>query len=141
MDSVKITSRGIDPFWVVSSIIHITPAQQLEYLKKLYYGQPPFSQHNISIVEKLMYEKDIKGYSVYGKRGSYTLLPENKYLGWFIGYVTKGEDVRFFVNYIQTKDLKNTKLIKAQKEIVFQILKTSNILEQLLLRSKDVMMG
>jgi len=124
MDSLKITPMGIDSFWVVSSTIRITPAQQLEYIKRLYYEQLPFSKDNIDIIKKLMYDKDIKGYKVYGKRGSYRLTGEGKYIGWYVGYLTKSDQVYFFVNYVQTDDLNHPKIVGSQKEIVFKILES-----------------
>lgn len=44
VDSFTRNKNGIDSFWVVSGKLHITPAQQLDFIQRLYYGQLPFSK-------------------------------------------------------------------------------------------------
>jgi len=124
IDSFKVTSSGTDSFWVVSGTLRITPAQQLLFIKRFYYEQLPFSKRTITIVKKLMFEKDTSGYTIYGKRGSYRLTGENKYIAWYVGYVKSKNDVYFFVNYIQSPDLNHPTIVDAQKNISFAILQT-----------------
>ena len=70
-----------------------------------------------------MFEKDTAGYTIYGKRGSYRLTGENKYIGWCVGYVNTKNDVYLFVNYIQSPYLNHPSVVNAQKNISFRILK------------------
>ena len=126
VDSFRITPFGVDSFWVVSGALCITPAQQLEYIEKLYYDQVPFSKRSMGIVKKLMFEKDTAGCKIYGKRGSYRLRGEKKYIGWFVGFIETINDVYFFVNYIQSPDLNHSTIVDAQKNIPFQIFRTLN---------------
>jgi len=121
IDSFRVTPFGVDSFWVVSGALRITPAQQLDYIERFYYELLPFSKRSVNIVKGLLFEKDTMGYKIYGKRGSYRLQGENKYIGWYVGYVEAGKDVYFFVNYIQSPDLTHPRLVDAQKNIPFRI--------------------
>jgi beta-lactamase class D len=117
-------SGSDEGFWA-GSTLKITPAQQLKFIREFYYEQFPFSKRTYRITKRLMLEKDSAGIKVYGHRGSY--LVNDKYLGWFVGYVETKSGVYFFTNYIESPNLKNKKLVDAQKEIVFKILKRLNL--------------
>ena len=84
-------------FWLGTSL-QITPAQQLNFIENFYYENPPFSKHHIETVKKIMLEKDSLGYKVFGKRGSYKIISEHKYIGWFVGFFATPDDVYFFEN-------------------------------------------
>jgi beta-lactamase class D len=129
VDSMRVTPQGKDMFWVVSGQLRITPLQQLGYIEKLYADELPFSKHNMTAIRKLMYEKDINGYQVFGKRGSYLIHGESKYIGWFVGWAKKGNDAYIFVNYVETPDLTNTAIIQGQKEIALKILESEAVLD------------
>jgi beta-lactamase class D len=127
IDSFRVTPSGVDSFWVISGTLNITPAQQLDYIEKFYTGQLPFSARSAGIVKKLLFEKDTSGYKIYGKRGSYRLNGENKYIGWFVGYLETRDDVYFFVNYIQSPNLHHPAIVDAQKNIAFRIFETLDL--------------
>jgi len=107
-------------FWLGESL-RITPAQQLSFIEDFYYERLPFSKEEFSLVKKLMAEGDSAGCKVYGKRGSYKLPAEKKYIGWFVGYIETPDDTLFFVNYIESPDMAHPRLVDAQKEIPFTI--------------------
>ena len=127
VDSFIANTKGVDSFWVVSPALKITPEQQLDFIQRFYYIQLPFSKRNIDLVKRLMLDKEGVGYKLYGKRGSYTLNTESKYIGWFTGYVQVNNNVYFFINYIQSPDLHHPSLVNAQKEIVYKILQELKI--------------
>ena len=122
IDSIRIMPSGTDSFWVVSGLLRITPEQQLNFLQRLYYDQLPVSKSSTDILKKLMLEKTGPDYKLYGKRGSYRLWGEEKYIGWFVGYVETKMDVIFLVNFIQTPNLHHPTIVEAQKKIVFNLL-------------------
>jgi beta-lactamase class D len=127
IDSFKVTPFGVDSFWVVSGALRITPAQQLEFIKRFYYEQLSFSKRSTDIVKRILFEKDTAGCKIYGKRGSYRLRGENKYIGWFVGYVETKDNVYFFVNYLQSPDLEHPRIVDAQKSIPFRIFQTLDL--------------
>ena len=120
-DTIKIENNKADTFWVVPSTLRITPAQQLRYMQQLRNEMLPFSKKNIQEVKEMMYLKEINGYKVYGKQGSYLLKTEGKYIGWLIGWVEKNDKTLFYINYLQTPDLKHPSIANAQKEIPYKI--------------------
>jgi len=121
-DTIRIENNKADTFWVVPGTLKITPAQQLKYMQQLQREDLPFSKKNIQEVKKMMYLKEINGCKVYGKQGSYSLNTEDKYIGWLIGWIEKSNKSLFYVNYLQTDDLKHPSIAKAQKEIPYKIL-------------------
>ena len=114
-------------FWLGTSL-QITPAQQLNFIENFYYENLPFLKQHVRKVKKMMLEKDSLSYKVFGKRGSYKIISENKYMGWFVGYVETSDDVYFFVNYVQSNNLNHPRLVDAQKEIPFKILRSLKLM-------------
>jgi beta-lactamase class D len=121
-------------FWI-NGLLQITPEQQLKFIERFYYEDLPFSSKAFGIVKSLM-DEDRKielGVKIFGKRGSnkvyqknkYTngLYNKNKYVGWFVGYIEDKTDVWLFVNYVESPNLNNKKIVNAQKEVVFKFMK------------------
>ncbi len=135
MSSLLDTIRGRDTFFVVPPLLHMTPLGQLDFIKRLYNNDLPFSKRTIGIVKKIMFEKEINGYLIYGKRGSYRLRNENKYIGWFIGYAERKDQTCFFINYLNSPDLNHPFMVDAQKNVFFEIFQGPQI--QKLLDSKQ----
>lgn len=90
---------GPDTYWINSSL-KISPVEQVEMLKKLYYNQFGFSPENIEAVKNsiCLYESDDG--SLYGKTGTEQINGTNV-SGWFIGYVEKEGRPYFFATNIQ----------------------------------------
>jgi len=132
----KSTSGENNRFWI-NGYLQVTAEQQLDFIEKFYYEKLPFSKQAYKVVKKLMHEDEFKELAVYGKRGSnklywrdkYTgkLYNEDKYTGWFVGYIETTNSTYFFTNYIESPDLNHPKLVSAQKEIAFKIIKALNI--------------
>ncbi len=122
----KDISGGLTEFWLQSSL-KISPREQLEFLKKFYSYQLPFSRKNIDIVKKILVLDKKKNAVMSGKTGTGWVdnvingIPVN---GWFIGYVERNHDVYFFVTNIQADN--NANSAKA-KEITLEILKDKKI--------------
>lgn len=89
-------SGGIDRFWL-SSTLKISPAEQMDLLRRLYQYQLPFSKRNIDIVKKILIQTDENGVVLSGKTGSAT----DGSLGWFIGYVERSQGTLFFVTKVE----------------------------------------
>jgi beta-lactamase class D len=121
------TSGGIDKFWLTGGL-RITPEKQIDFLRRLHDNKLPFSQRSMDIVKSIMIAKDTLGYIVRAKTGWGDQDETN--IGWFVGYVEKGDDVYYFVNCIQTKDSENKNFANARKEIVYNILDELEIINK-----------
>jgi beta-lactamase class D len=125
LDSIKIANGKTDTFWVVPGTLQISPAQQLNYMQRLRTGTLPFSRQNIQEVIEMMYLTEINGYKVYGKQGSYLLETEGRYIGWLVGWIGKHDHPIFYVNFLQTPNLRHPSIAKAQKELSYKILENA----------------
>jgi len=114
------TSGGIDRFWLDGGL-RVTPEDQISFLKRLHDNTLPFSQRSMDIVKKIMIRKDSADYMLRGKTG--WGFQDNTDIGWFVGYVEKGENVYYFANCIQCKDSTNNLFPIARIEIAEAILK------------------
>jgi len=119
------TSGGIDRFWLTGNL-RITPEQQIDFLRRLHDNKLPFSQRSIDIVKKIMTAKDTLGYVVRAKAGWGE--QDNKYIGWYVGYVETKDNVYYFTNCIQTKDFDNPDFAQTRIDIVYKILDELKIL-------------
>ncbi|MBE0572002.1 MAG: class D beta-lactamase [Ignavibacteriaceae bacterium] len=121
------TSGGIARFWL-SGGLRISPEQQIHFLRRIHDNMLPFSQRSIDIVKNIMIAKDTLGYVARAKTGWGEQNDTN--IGWYVGYVEKGNDVYYFANCIQTKNSENKEFAKARIEIVYLILKNLKILPE-----------
>ena len=112
----KNINGGIDVFWL-SGDIRISPNQQIDFLQKLYFNQLPFLQKNQEIVKKIMIVEQTPDYTIRAKTGWAARI--NKQIGWYVGYIEKGENVYFFAINI---DIKNSDDAPKRKIIVSKIL-------------------
>jgi beta-lactamase class D len=121
------TKGGIDKFWLEGGL-RISPKQQIDFLIKLHDNKLPFSQRNMDIVKEIMIVKDTLNTIVHAKAGWGQNGKED--IGWFVGYVEKGNKVYYFANCLQTTDFDNKHFGPARKEIVYDILDELNILKR-----------
>ena len=75
---------GIDLFWLNGNI-RITMQQQVEFLKKLYKNDLPFSQRSMDIVKDIMIHTKTEDYILRAKTGWAARVEPN--IGWFVGYL------------------------------------------------------
>jgi len=96
----KNINGGIDFFWLKGDL-RITPKQQIDLLVRLYNNDLPFSRKTMDIVKEIMLFEKTDSYVLRAKNGwGMQLTPQ---VGWFVGYVVKGNDVFFFANNIDIK--------------------------------------
>ena len=119
----KNINGGIDLFWLQGDL-RITPKEQINLLVRLYKNDLPFSQRTIDIVKDIMIFEKTDRYVLRAKTGwGARMIPQ---IGWFVGYVIKGNDVFFFVNNI---DIYNDKDADERIPITKDILKELNIID------------
>lgn len=114
---------GTQPFWIRGDL-RISPQQQVDFLRRLYNNQLPFSYENMQLVKELMLREQSSDRSVRGKTGWSTF--ENREVGWYVGYVEKGENVYFFALNLNAA-VGNQDFVSARVNITNKILKDLNI--------------
>jgi beta-lactamase class D len=119
------TKEQIDRFWLDTEL-QITPQQQIQFLRKLYKHELPFSKRSLSIVKDIMIVEQTPDYTLRGKTG----IVDSTYkptagIGWYVGYLTKGENVYFFATNI---DIRTKKDAAARKDVTRRCFKTIGLL-------------
>jgi beta-lactamase class D len=90
----------------------------VEFLKRLYQNDLPFSRRSMDIVKDMMVLEDADPYPLRGKTGSGRM--PSQYIGWFVGYEELEGNVIFFALNI-TSSSSEAKGSKA-KQILLDIL-------------------
>ncbi len=93
------TSGGIDRFWLDGGL-RVTPEQQIDFLKRLYSNELPFSRRSVEIVKRIMIEEEHPDYTLRTKTGWGE--QDGESIGWYVGYVTTIENVYFFATCLQS---------------------------------------
>ena len=108
-------SGGIDSFWLNGGL-RISPYQQIEFLRRLYSDDLPFSKRNLNIVKDILINEKTDEYTLRGKTG-WTVQDENG-IGWYVGYLEENDNVYFYANNIEIKkDIDAEARIHIVKEI------------------------
>lgn len=96
------TTGGIDKFWLRGGLT-ITPRQQIDFLKRLYFNKLPVTIRTHDIVKRIFIAEQTKRYTLRGKTGWAVANGIN--IGWYVGYVETKNNVYFFVNLVQNSDM------------------------------------
>ncbi|MGB5971457.1 MAG: class D beta-lactamase [Spirulinaceae cyanobacterium] len=81
--------EDIDKFWL-SGQLRITPHQQIDFLRRLYQNDLPFSQRTIDLVKEIAIAEQTPDYLLRGKTGL------TQRIGWYVGYLEQNDNVYFF---------------------------------------------
>jgi beta-lactamase class D len=92
-------SGPLNGFWLNSSL-KISADEQVEFLKRLYKEELPVSKRSISIVKDIATLEETPDYKLSGKTGGGPL-DENRFLGWFVGYLETKDNTYFFATEIE----------------------------------------
>lgn len=84
---------GLDHFWLDGDL-RISARQQVDFLRRFYSDDLPFSQRSVDIVKDLLIVEQTPDYTLRAKAG-WVVLPEYQ-LGWWVGYLEQAGDVYFF---------------------------------------------
>lgn len=109
-------SGNLDRFWLDGSL-QISADEQVEFLKRLYRGDLPFSKRSMEIVREIMIQESDASHQLHGKTGSGQM--GNLSIGWFVGYEEVEGNVYFFALNI-TSSSPEAKGSKA-REILLEI--------------------
>lgn len=93
----------VDKFWLEGEL-RITPQEQIQFLQRLYKNDLPFSERSIAIVKDIMIVEKTPEYTIRGKTGLAGSVDEvTPGVGWYVGYLEKGENVYFFATNIDVR--------------------------------------
>lgn len=106
----KGKNNGLTNSWLSSSL-EISAEEQIAFLQNLLNNQLPVSQKSHDITKNLLFLEVLDGdWKLYGKTGSgYQLNQdgsrnEDRQIGWFVGWITKGSRTIIFACYIEDKE-------------------------------------
>lgn len=92
-------SGPLNGFWLRSSL-KISADEQVDFLKRFYKEELPVSKRSINILKEIMTLEETPEYKLSGKTGGGPL-GEDRYLGWFVGYLETKESTYFFATEIE----------------------------------------
>jgi beta-lactamase class D len=117
-------SGGLDKFWLMSSIA-ISANEQVEFLLKLITNRLPFSERTVNIVKDIMTLEKNDLYVLRGKTGSGENKDKKRTQGWFVGFLTMGDNAYVFATNIEAPENANGPKAKA---ITYEILKSLKLM-------------
>jgi beta-lactamase class D len=97
----KDISGQIDSFWL-DGALRISADEQVEFLKRFYQNDLPFSQRSLTIVKTLLVLEKADSYQLSGKTGSVQRV--NIHTGWFVGYLETDGNLYFFATNLESSD-------------------------------------
>lgn len=120
-------SSTIDLFWLEGKST-VTPAQHIEFLKKLYESILPISERTEKIIKEMLILEEEDGYRLSGKTG--WAIRNGNNTGWFVGYIEAGGNVYYFATIIIPEEKFNMKLFpKIRAEITKEALRKIGIIK------------
>lgn len=99
----QLIEGDLSSYWINSSL-KISPIEQVELLKKLYYNDFGFSPENIKAVKDSIRLYSTDSGTLSGKTGTEEINGYNT-SGWFIGYIEQNDHTYFFATNIQNETL------------------------------------
>lgn len=93
-----------DRFWL-GSTLEISADEQVTFLRKLVRGDLPCSRRSLDIVRRILVLEKTDDHVLRGKTG-FTGESSGEVVGWFVGYVEKGDNTYVFALNITSADPK-----------------------------------
>jgi len=118
-------SSGLTTFWLSQSL-KISADEQVEFMRKLRSGRVPFGKRAQEVTRKVITLENNKDYTLAGKTGTAASEDNQRMiLGWFVGYVERGDASYVFACNISGEDKASG--WKAKK-LVLRVLRDRKIL-------------
>lgn len=116
------TGKDVTTFWLDGEL-RISANEQIDFLRKIYFGNLPIKKKNIDILKKIMLVEEAENYSLRAKTGWAASLKDQ--LGWYVGYIEADGKIWLFANNIQIKSKSDLVL---RKQLVIESLKLKEII-------------
>ncbi|MBL3656598.1 class D beta-lactamase [Fulvivirga sediminis] len=121
----NLSVEGYD-FWNFGGFA-VAPVDQIKMLIGLYEEKLPFSKRSFGIVKNMMVEEKTDNYTLRAKTGWTN--KDGRDIGWWVGYVEKGEEVYFFATRItKNRNEKNDQFLGCRKHITRKVLQELGVL-------------
>lgn len=91
-----------------ASTVKKSALEQIAFLKDLYLNKFQISDKTLNIVKKGLVWQTNDKYTLYAKTGLSPVDKENK-IGWFIGFVVKGDKVYFFASNVENRSFEKAR--------------------------------
>lgn len=103
----QIGREDIDKFWLQGEL-RITAQQQIQFLRRFYSNDLPFSERSLSIVKDILIVEKTSDYTLRAKSGWVGFEGEvTPQIGWYVGYLEKAGNVYFFATNIEIRNPKD----------------------------------
>ncbi|MGU3376206.1 penicillin-binding transpeptidase domain-containing protein [Chryseobacterium sp. M5A1_1a] len=114
-------------FWNFGKF-EISPVNQVEFIKKLYTEDLPFSKRNIEIVKRVMITEKTKDYTIRSKTG--WTRDNGINTGWWVGSIENNQGTYFFATrLLQSRQINNPNFGACRKEITKAVFSNLGILK------------
>jgi len=94
---MEVDSANIDYFWLKGKS-KISQFEEIDFLYRFYNSELPIAERTTVIVKRMLVRNTAKGYILSGKTG---LISGDKMIGWFVGYVVKGDNTYYFATNLE----------------------------------------
>lgn len=120
-------SHADDDFWNFGAF-KISPINQVDFLRRLYNEELPFSKENQQIVKNVMVTEQTDSYIIHSKTG---WTKENDInTGWWVGYIERNNKAYFFATrLLQDRKLNLSNFGNCRKDITRAIFKELKIMD------------
>lgn len=118
----EITPETLRWFWVLKSF-RVSAKEQVEFLRRLYLNELPFSQPNLDAVKDITVVERGEDYVLHGKTGWTT--DTDPSTGWFVGWVERGNEAHVFA---LNMDITDDSQVPARITIAKDVLKALGLL-------------
>ncbi len=119
-------SGGIDTFWL-NGKLRIAPEEQIQFLVRLYQEELPFSVPVMRTVKEIMVIEKTSEYTLRGKTGWGRNVDGAENVGWYVGYLEKGDDVYFYALNL-TAQAKDFDMISIRKKMLYDVFRDLSLL-------------
>jgi len=112
--NMVVDSSNLDLFWLEGDS-RITAMEQVDFLSRFYHSKLPISKRTEKIVKDMIFIDQKPTYKLSGKTG-WSIRNGNN-LGWFVGYIEKGDERYFVATNVDPKgnfDMKKFTKIRLQ---------------------------
>jgi beta-lactamase class D len=114
-----------EDFWLEGNL-RISPQEQIDFLKRLYHEQLPFSSPTMETVKDIIVLDERPTYRLSGKTGWASAVDPD--VGWFVGYVERSGGVYYFATVVNQEGSRQS-LGKISQSITMAILESLGIVE------------
>lgn len=113
-------------FWLIGEL-KISQEEQISFLRKLYDYKLPVTKRSIDITKEILVDEQKDNYTLSGKLGRGSDSKDKKEIGWYVGYLEKGDNVYFFATNFESIDPLDN-FGSARKDITLKILRKLKVI-------------